>query len=59
MHAEPNDMSEDTTNIRINTETWKRLQEYKDEPGKTWDEVMQELLEGTEGNPRTMPATNN
>lgn len=51
-------MSEDTTNIRISNETWKRLQEYKDEPGKTWDDVMQELLEGTEGNPKT-PVTAN
>ena len=47
-------MSDDTTNIRISKETWQRLQEYKNEPGKTWDDVMQELLERTEGNPTRM-----
>lgn len=53
-------MADDTTNIRISKETWKRLQKYKNEPGKTWDDVMQELLEKSErsegnGNRRTTP----
>jgi hypothetical protein len=35
----------DTVNIRIGKETWQRLnRKYKNEPGKTWDDVMQELL---------------
>jgi hypothetical protein len=35
----------DTVNIRIGKETWQRLNsKYKNEPGKTWDDVMQELL---------------
>jgi predicted CopG family antitoxin len=39
-------MSEDdSTNIRIKTSTWQELREYKDKPNKTWDDVLQELLE--------------
>ena len=51
MHTEGSGMSEDsdTTNIRIKTETWKRLRDkYKDTPGKTWDDVLQELLADAE-----------
>ena len=55
-------MVDDTTTIRIKKETWKRLNQMKDEPGKTWDDVLKELLEETggdeEGNrPRMTPAT--
>jgi predicted DNA-binding protein len=52
-------MADDSVNIRIKRKTWKRLNKLKDEPGKTWDDVMQELLEETseedeEGNPSRM-----
>jgi predicted DNA-binding protein len=51
-------MPDDTTNIRISVETWKRLNDLKDEPGKTWDDVMNELLDKSEGNANRMtPAT--
>lgn len=36
---------DDSVNIRIKTDTWQRMQRLKDEPGKTWDDVIQELLE--------------
>jgi hypothetical protein len=40
----------DSVNIRIGKETWQRLNsKYKNEPGKTWDDVMQELLAEAEG----------
>lgn len=40
----------DSVNIRIGKETWQRLNnKYKNEPGKTWDDVLQELLADAEG----------
>ena len=39
----------ESVNIRIKTETWRRLRdEYKTTPGKTWDDVLQELLADAE-----------
>jgi len=38
-------MPQNSVNIRIRTETWKRMQELKDEPGKTWDDVINQLLD--------------
>jgi len=32
-------------NIRIHEDTWQRMQPHKDEPGKTWDDVINELLD--------------
>jgi len=48
------DTDSDSTNIRIKTETWKRLRdEYKDTPSKTWDDVLQELLAKAEDRKET------
>lgn len=33
------------TNIRVSIETWRRLKNRKDRPNKSFDEVIQELLE--------------
>lgn len=41
-------MPDDSVNIRIKTETWKRAKDLKDEPGKTWDDVINELLDEVE-----------
>jgi len=61
MHTLLFGMSEekDSVNIRIKRETWSRMQPLKDEPGKTWDDVVQELLDATEeqGNPKAMTQT--
>jgi hypothetical protein len=47
MHAECNiGMTQNEyVNIRIQKDTWKRMQPHKDEPGKTWDDVLNELLD--------------
>lgn len=54
-------MSDDTTNIRISRETWKRLNARK-EPGDSFDEVIERLIEqadaeADEGNSKTATAT--
>lgn len=40
-------MGTDDTNIRIKRDTWSRLSERK-EPGKSFDDVIQELLDDSE-----------
>jgi len=35
-------------NIRIHKDTWQRMQPHKDEPGKTWDDVINELMDEVE-----------
>lgn len=48
-------MPDDTTNIRISRETWKKLNARK-EPGDSFDEVIERLIEeAEEGNSK--PAT--
>jgi uncharacterized protein (DUF4415 family) len=32
-------------NIRIKSDTWERMQPRKDKPGKTWDDVINELID--------------
>lgn len=55
-----NDDDEDTS-IRIKVATWKRLDERKDRPNKSFDQIINNLLdivdEVEEGNPNSTPAT--
>jgi predicted DNA-binding protein len=39
---------EEDTSVRVKAETWKRLDELKDSPGKTFDDVINELLDESE-----------
>ena len=51
MHAQTHTMGEDgedDTSVRVKTETWKRLDELKDSPGKSFDDVINELLDESE-----------
>jgi len=47
MHAHDSVVMAQTkyVNIRIHEDTWQRMQPHKDEPGKTWDDVINELLD--------------
>ena len=40
-------MADETTTVQVSKETWKQLNLRK-EPGETFDEVIQRLLEGSE-----------
>lgn len=33
------------TRVRVSRETWRELNERKDEPGETFDDVLQRLLD--------------
>ena len=49
MHAQIYTMGEEEdTSVRVKAETWKRLDELKDSPGKTFDDVINELLDESE-----------
>ena len=39
------------TRVRVSEETWQALNERKDEPGETFDDVVQRLLDNDEQNP--------
>lgn len=41
--------TDEDTSIRVSLDTWQRLQARKDEPGKSFDTVIQELLDTVEG----------
>lgn len=56
-------MGDEDTSIRIKVDTWQRLNERKDRPNKSFDDVINELLEiaaeyeeGDEGNLQTATA---
>jgi hypothetical protein len=38
-------MTEEKTTIKVTKETWKLLNDRKTEPGQTYDDVVQELLD--------------
>lgn len=46
-------------NIRIKSDTWERMQPRKDKPGKTWDDVINELIDQADEGEATgmMPET--
>jgi len=52
-------MADDVTTVKVKEETWKRLNARKT-PGKSFDDIISELLdeveESDEGNPKTATA---
>lgn len=43
-HGMADERNKEYVNIRIKSDTWERMQPRKDKPGKTWDDVINELI---------------